>query len=67
MQASFYRVQKVAEILGMSVPTVWRKAKAEAGFPAPVKVSERITGWLSTEVHEYQAAKVAASRRGVSQ
>lgn len=67
MQTSFYRVQKVAEVLGMSVPTVWRKAKTEPGFPTPVKVSERITGWLSSEVHDYQASKVAASRREVSQ
>ncbi|MBP9941217.1 MAG: AlpA family phage regulatory protein [Comamonas sp.] len=45
--------------LPFSAPTLWRKVKA-GSFPAPIKLSERVTAWKVGEVRtwiEAQAAK----------
>lgn len=63
MQNQFYRVKQVADILGMSAVTVWRKAKTDPQFPKPVKVSNAITAWPSEEVQAYRDALIALSRR----
>lgn len=56
------RVPQTADILGTSVPTVWRKAKTEADFPKPVKLSENVTGFVEDEVQAYLERKVAEYR-----
>mgnify|MGYP001568737467 FL=1 len=56
------RIQKTAEILGISVPTVWRKAKTEPDFPQPVKLSANVTGFVADEVQSYLERKVAEYR-----
>ena len=55
-------MHQVAETLGISVPTGWRKAKTEADFPKPVKLSENVTGFVEDEVQAYLEQKVAAYR-----
>lgn len=52
----------VAEKLGTSTTTVWRKSKNEPDFPKPVRLSDAITGWLESEVDDYIARKVRESR-----
>lgn len=55
---------RVAEKIGAkSRATVWRKARADASFPQPVKVSEGITGWVEAEVDAYLERLVAESRK----
>lgn len=53
---------KVAERLGCSRATVWRKAKTDPDFPQPVKFSPGITGWIEAEVDAYLERKVAEAR-----
>lgn len=62
MQTQFLRVKQVADTFGMSVATVWRKAKTDPQFPKPVKVSEGITGWPSDEVRAYMEALITSQR-----
>lgn len=62
MQTQFLRVKQVADTFGMSVATVWRKAKTDPQFPKPVKVSEGITGWPSDEVRAYMDALITSQR-----
>jgi prophage regulatory protein len=55
---------RVAEKIGCkSRATVWRKAKSDASFPQPVKVSEGITGWIEAEVDAYLERLVAEARK----
>jgi|JI6StandDraft_1071083.scaffolds.fasta_scaffold739747_2 prophage regulatory protein len=62
MQTQFLRVKQVADTLGMSVPTVWRKAKTDPQFPKPVKVSVGITGWPSDEIRSYVDTLISSQR-----
>jgi len=62
MQAQFLRVNQVANALGMSAATVWRKAKTDPKFPKAVKVSDNITAWPSEDVQAYRESLIAACR-----
>jgi prophage regulatory protein len=42
-------------LLPFSAATLWRKVKANT-FPAPVKLSERITAWRAEEVIAWMAS-----------
>jgi hypothetical protein len=44
--------------LPFSAPTLWRKVKA-GNFPAPVKLSERVTAWNVGAVRAWLANPVA--------
>lgn len=53
-------------ILPFSAATLWRRVRAGA-FPAPIKLSERVTAWKAEDVHcwladpvNYQAEKASA-------
>ena len=45
--------------LPFSAPTLWRKVKAGT-FPAPHKLSTRVTAWKVSSVREWMAAQAAA-------
>lgn len=45
--------------LPFSAPTLWRKVKAKT-FPAPLKLSERVTAWRVGEVRAWMNAQVQA-------
>lgn len=57
---------KVAEKLGLSRATVWRKAKEDPEFPKSIRLSTAITGWIESEVDDYLARKVAQHRHDPS-
>lgn len=42
--------------LPFSAPTLWRKVK-DGTFPAPVRLSQRVTGWRVSEVRAWMAAQ----------
>lgn len=42
--------------LPFSAPTLWRKVKART-FPAPCRISERVTAWKVGDVREWIAAQ----------
>ena len=45
--------------LPFSAPTLWRKVKNQT-FPAPVKLSERVTAWNVGAVRAWMTAQIAA-------
>jgi len=58
-----YRIDQVADYLGMGNSTVWRKAKTDPEFPKPIKLSERITVWRVADLEAYierMASEVSA-------
>ena len=48
--------------LPFSAPTLWRKVKAGT-FPAPTKLSDRVTGWNVGAVRSWLAQRTAESAR----
>lgn len=56
------RDKQVADKIGGSRATVWRKAKTEPDFPKPLKISAGITGWIEAEVEAYLERRIAAAR-----
>ena len=49
--------------LPFSAPTLWRKVKAGT-FPAPVKLSERVTAWNVGAVRAWIASHCATQQTG---
>ena len=49
--------------LPFSAPTLWRKVKAGT-FPAPVKLSERVTAWTVGSVRAWIASHCATQQAG---
>lgn len=45
--------------LPFSSPTLWRKVKAGT-FPAPVKISSRVTAWKVESIRAWMSAQVTA-------
>jgi prophage regulatory protein len=48
--------------LPFSAPTLWRMVKA-GKFPAPIKLSARVTAWRCGEVRNWMTAQAAAKGR----
>ena len=51
--------QLIPFIVPFSSATLWRKVKTKE-FPAPVKLSERITAWKVADVKEWLESKAGA-------
>jgi predicted DNA-binding transcriptional regulator AlpA len=49
--------------LPFSAPTLWRKVK-ERTFPAPVKLSDRVTAWRVGDVREWLRQRVPPQGAG---
>lgn len=45
--------------LPFSAPTLWRKVR-EGTFPAPHKLSKRVTAWKVSQVREWMTAQASA-------
>jgi prophage regulatory protein len=54
------RVQRVAERLGVSTPTVWRWSRAGI-LPAPIHVGPRVTGWSAEAIDRFVAKRAEAA------
>ena len=52
----FVRVGSLANILGVSVSTIWVWSRA-GKLPKPVKLSERVTVWRAEEVRDWMYKK----------
>lgn len=55
---SFLRLPQVLERVPVSRSGLW-KMVADGRFPAPVKLSPRVTVWKASDVQAYIAAKAA--------
>ncbi|WP_395029726.1 helix-turn-helix transcriptional regulator [Alcaligenes aquatilis] len=52
----YLRVQAVSKRYGFSVASVWRWSK-KGTFPAPVKLSERVTAWAVADLQAWEAER----------
>ena len=55
----FIRQSHVLEVVPFSAATLWRMVRAGT-FPAPVKLSTRVTAWKCSDVREWIAIQSAA-------
>ena len=53
------RRKKLAEMLGVSPVTLWRMRD---DLPAPVQISQGISGWRQTDVAQWLEKRVEGSR-----
>ncbi|MFT3905622.1 MAG: AlpA family transcriptional regulator [Steroidobacteraceae bacterium] len=53
------RLPAVEARTGLRRDTVYRKARL-GEFPRPVKLSERASGWVESEIDEWVAERIAA-------
>jgi prophage regulatory protein len=61
MQSEIIKAKEI-RAYGLSRSSAYRLAK-EGQFPKLIKLSERSSGWLRSEVEAWLAARVAASRK----
>ena len=52
--------QLIPGIIPFSSATLWRKVKAGT-FPAPVKLSQRVTAWRVEDVREWMQSRTAST------
>lgn len=52
-QPPVLRAREAAEYLAIGLSTLWWKAKREADFPKPRKISQGITVWSRVELDAY--------------
>lgn len=62
MPSKFLRPKQAADKAGISISHLYALI-AQGKFPEPIKVSERITAFLESDVDEWMQAKIAASRK----
>ena len=56
-----YRLEQVLEITGLGSDTIYRLAR-EGRFPKQIKLSERASGWISTDIEQWIEQRIEASR-----
>lgn len=61
MQCSIYRLRDVQRLTGLSRSQIYALA-SRGSFPRPIKLSERASGWLSSEVEQWIADRIQHSR-----
>lgn len=57
----FLRIRQVIERVGLSRSAVYALAKS-GQFPAPIKIGQRASAWLASDVDDWQKQRVAAAR-----
>jgi len=55
------RIRAVQKKTGLSRSSVYRLVQA-GEFPTPIKLSERCSGWIESEVADWVAGRIEASR-----
>lgn len=55
------RMPQVKARVGLCSVEIYRRIKA-GRFPAPIKLDGRASGWLSNEIDQWIADRIAASR-----
>lgn len=62
MQQQLLRLPRVREATGLARSTIYQLV-SENRFPRPIKISERSTAWVASEIQEWVEQRIAASRR----
>ena len=57
--SKIFKVGQVAEEISVSIPQVYKLASL-GGFPKPIKLGERGSGWLKTEIDAWLQSRVEA-------
>jgi prophage regulatory protein len=55
------RLPDVIHVTGLSRAHIYALA-ADGQFPKPVKISDRASGWVASEIDTFVAARIAATR-----
>lgn len=56
----FLRIRDVMAVTGLSRASIYRLGQMPGSpFPKPVKLSERASAWVRTEVEDWAQAKIA--------
>ena len=63
MANRFLRFPEVSRITGMKRGLAYM-LMARGEFPKPIKISERSSAWLESDIEAWQEARIAASRQG---
>lgn len=61
MKQQILKLSEVKLISGLSASSVYRGA-ANGTFPKPIKLSERSSGWIKSEVDQWLNERIEASR-----
>jgi len=65
MQQQIIKLPEVKIITGLSGSSIYRMAGTERNqFPKPIKLGQRSSGWIKSEVDQWLEERIAASRNG---
>jgi len=62
MVTTILRLPTVKARTGLSRSTIYLRI-AEGNFPRPISLGARAVGWIETEVNDWVARRIAASRK----
>jgi prophage regulatory protein len=54
---TIYRMPELERLTGRKAPTIWQDIR-EGKFPKPIKLGGRASGWLSSEIADWQRQRV---------
>lgn len=63
MTQQILKLSEVKLITGLSGSSIYRGA-ASGTFPKPIKLGERSSGWLNTEISQWLNERIELSRNG---
>lgn len=66
MAAQIRKLLEVKNTTGLSGSSIYRMASAGT-FPKPIKLGERSSGWIASEVEQWLDDRIATSRNGETQ
>src|ERR1700761_6891370 len=58
---TFLRLPEVKAVTGLSKTTIYERIR-EADFPSPIPIGKRAVGWIESEIKQWAASRVLASR-----
>lgn len=62
---SLLRLPEVVQITGLAKATIYQKVSTQS-FPPPIKLSERASAWIASEVEQWVQQRIADSRPDVA-
>lgn len=63
MAEQILKLKAVKQASGLSDSSIYRAAAA-GKFPKPIKLGERSSGWLKSEIDQWLVQRIEASRNG---
>lgn len=57
---TYVRAPRAAEVIGVSVATLWRWAREDETFPAKRRLSARVTVWCEEELRTWADERMTA-------